>query len=46
MGMLLRRHDEYGKNITKAADVSPVAKADEKKPDEKKKSAKKATTKE
>jgi hypothetical protein len=34
MGMLLRRHEGYGKNITKTSDIAPVAeskKADEKK---------------
>ena len=31
MGMLLRKHESYGKNITKASDVYPVAKLDEKK---------------
>ena len=31
MGMLLRRHEGYGKNITKTSDVNPVAKATEKK---------------
>lgn len=42
--MLLRRHEAYGKNITKTSDVNPVAKADEKKSDDKKKSTKKATS--
>ena len=46
MGMLLRKHESYGKNITKASDVYPVAKSDEKKSDEKKKSTKKADAEE
>jgi hypothetical protein len=43
MGMLLRRHEGYGKNITKSSDVNPAVKAEEKKSDSKKKSDKKAT---
>lgn len=34
MGMLLRRHEGYGKNVTKTSDITPVA--DSKKADEKK----------
>ena len=44
MGMLLRRHEAYGKNITKSSDINPVAKSDDNKSDEKKKSTKKATS--
>lgn len=34
MGMLLRRHEGYGKNVTKLSDITPVV--DSKKADEKK----------